>query len=629
MNSDLGTELYEDGFSEEDKIDVSLLDKQTILDNDIFRNIFAINDQLVRTNKIVELEEHAKKLNVLRSFDKKLKAYQADYIQQFKQQGSNRIQFTNPPTKSTLKCGKWKCEDTGITKTILSANAIPITITACPHPIMPIERLINVDDNTEKIQLAFYKDNKWQTIVVDRNTIANKSSIIQLANRGIEVNSENAKDLVCYLADLINLNINTIKVSKSIDRAGWVENEFAPYIDGIKYDGDIAFKDLYESIKENGSYSEWKKHLIELRKYCKETHLLIAASFASPLIKLLGLNCFILHIWGTSGTGKTVALMAAMSVWGDPNQGKLVRTLNSTQTALNRCASFLNNLPFAGDELQVIKKQTDDFEKMIMTLTEGISRMTGTQYGNGINKVLTWNNIFMFTGEEPIIKSNFGEGTVNRVIEAKCGRMIENGNYTANFLRDNYGFAGKEFVYKLPEKDNLKQMFEEIKVKILNEYDTTNKQADNISVILLADKISTDLIFKDDNYLTIKDVKNYIVSKDQLDLSNRAYEEIIDWISANSNKFKEDSLTEIWGVFKDNKCYVNKKILTKMLNDIHIDFDSIKSKLFEKGYIEKNTKENEFTVAYRISGTITRCIAIKLPITNSDLNNKNDEELPF
>lgn len=620
MKEDLGEKLLEAGFGQEEIED---LDKASILNKDTFDSIFLIDDQVARTSRLVQLQEKARELGCIRSFDKLLKAYQTQYVQSFKQRGSNVIKFTNSPIND-LKCGKWDCTDMGVSKTIMGTGMIPQTIIACPHPILPTARLINVDDNTEKIELAFYKDGKWQHLTVDRNTIANKSNIINLSNRGIEVNSENAKDLVNFLAEIISLNIDSIPVSKSIDRVGWVENEFAPYIDGIKYDGDLAFKDLYEAIKEKGNYDMWKKHLIELRKYNKETRLLIASSFASPLIKILGLNSFIMHIWGTSGTGKTVALMVAMSVWGDPNQGKLVRTLNSTQTALNRCASFLNNLPFAGDELQIIKNQVDNFDKMIMTLTEGISKMTGTQYGGGVNKVLTWNNIFLFTGEEPIIKSNFGEGTVNRVIEVKCGKMIENGNKTSNLLRENHGFAGKEYIQNLPSKQELQKQFEEIKIQILDKYDTTNKQSDNISVILLADKLSTDLIFKDENYITIEDIKNYIVMKDELDLSTRAYNEIIDWISANSNKFKEDSLTEIWGIIKDNKCYANKKILTKMLSDVHIDFDAIKNKLFDNGYIEKD-KNGQYTANYRINGNQTRCVVFNLIIENQNQN----IEIPF
>ena len=185
--------------------EISELTKEEILDEKIFETIFGTENQIARTRLIVALGDKARELGVARSFDKLLKAYQTEYAQQFKQKGSNTIQFTRPPIEN-LKCGKWECVDAGVTKSSMSAGMIPTTIIACTHPILPVERLINVDSETEKIKLAFFKDNKWQYITVERSMVANKSNIIQLSDRGIEVNSENAKDLVSYIAEVVSLN---------------------------------------------------------------------------------------------------------------------------------------------------------------------------------------------------------------------------------------------------------------------------------------------------------------------------------------------------------------------------------------------------------------------------------------
>ena len=80
----------------------------------------------------------------------------------------------------------------GIKKEVIN-NLVPQKIVACQHPILPVERLSNLDDGTEKIKIAFYKDGYWKDFVVNRSMVANKSNIIQLADRGIEVTSENAK----------------------------------------------------------------------------------------------------------------------------------------------------------------------------------------------------------------------------------------------------------------------------------------------------------------------------------------------------------------------------------------------------------------------------------------------------
>lgn len=260
--------------------EVDELDKISILDEKIFKHVLQVTDPIQRTRLLVELQEKAKELKVLKSFNQMFKAYQSDQNAKFKQKGSNVINFTNPPIND-LKCGKWQALDTGIKRTQLT-NFEAQTVEACSHPIMPVERLINIENDLEKVKLAFYKDNRWQDLVIEKNTIASKNKILQLANRGIEVNENNAKELITFLADVITLNPNEIPVNKGIGRLGWIDNIFSPYTSKLKYDGDLSFKSSFECVKQKGDFEEWKKECIKLRKN-KVAHLLLAASFQHHL----------------------------------------------------------------------------------------------------------------------------------------------------------------------------------------------------------------------------------------------------------------------------------------------------------------------------------------------------------
>lgn len=629
---ELSEQLMNEGFTPFGEIEE--LTKEKILDKEIFEHIFSIENQLARTELIVKLEERAKQLGVIRSFDKLLKAYQTEFAQKFKQRGSNVIQFTQPPIEN-LKCGKWECNDTGVTKSVMGAGMIPQTIVACPHPILPVERLINVDSETEKIKLAFFKDNKWQYITIERSIVANKSNIIQLSDRGVEVNSENAKDLVSYIADVVSLNAKEIPVNRSTDRLGWIENEFAPYVDDLKYDGDIAFKDVYASVKEVGDYEEWKKVCREIRKESKIAHLLLASSFASVLNEILGVLPFVVHIWGGTGTGKTVGLMLAMSVWGNPEVGKLVRTLNATQVALARYASFVHDIPFAGDELQTIKNRWDSFDNLVMYLTEGVDRGRGKAYG-GIELLKQWNCCFLFTGEEPITKATSGGGVKNRVIEVEATeKVIADGNYISNFVRKNYGYAGKDFINNIPKQEDLQKRYREIFQEILQKTDTTDKQAMAMATILLADEISTDLIFKDEK-LTVEDVSNWLTSTKDVDVSTRAYEWTMNWISQNINKFKENESGEIWGKYIEDQdiCLVNKSLYAEALNKAGFDFTAVIRKFADRNQIERNT-QGKFTHSTKAFGVKANYIKFKLEPEKSDIAYEENYEqqemadLPF
>ncbi len=628
---ELSEQLENEGFT---PFEFDELTKDNITDKEIYQHIFSMDNQLARTTLIVKLEEKAKELGCIRSFDKLLKAYQTEYVQSFKQRGSNSIQFTKPPIDN-LKCGKWECQDTGVTKSIIGAGMIPQTVVACSHPILPVERLINVDTETEKIKLAFFKDNKWQYITVDRSIVANKSNIIQLSDRGIEVNSENAKDLVSYIADVVSLNAKEIPVSRSTDRLGWIENEFAPYVDDLRYDGDIAFRDVYSSIRKMGDYEKWKEECRKVREKSKIAHILLASSFASVLNQRLGVLPFVVHIWGGTGTGKTVGLMLAMSVWGNPEVGKLVRTLNATQVALARYASFVHDIPFAGDELQTIKNRWDSFDNLVMYLTEGVDRGRGKAYG-GIELLKEWNCCFLFTGEEPITKATSGGGVKNRVLEIEATeKVIEDGNFVSNFVRKNYGYAGEEFVKNIPNQEELQERYRKIFQDILKETDTTDKQAMAMATVLLADEISTDLIFKDEK-LEIEDVRKWLTSIKEVDVSARAYEWTMNWISQNINRFKENENGEIWGKYIENEdlCLVNKSVYTDALNKAGFDFTAVIRQFADRNQIERNSqgKFTHFTRAFGIKGAY---IKFRLEPNKSDIAYEQDyeqqeiEDLPF
>lgn len=616
-------ELREMGFM---PFEIEKLTRESILERDVFDYLFTIIDHMEHTEILVQLRSRARKLGVARDFDTLYKAHQLAFIQKNKQAGSNVIEFTDCPLPG-LKCGKWECTDLGVHKEIIN-NFVPQKVTACQHPILPIERLSNLDDGTEKIKIAFYKDGYWKDFVVNRSMVANKSNIIQLADRGIEVTSENAKDLVAYISDVVTLNMGDIPVHKSISRLGWIEDDFAPYVEGVKYDGDIAYRDMYDSIAPAGDYEKWKNKMLFLRKN-KILRLLLASSFASPLVERLGILPFVVHVWGGTGAGKTVGIMAAMSVWGNPEIGKLVRSMNATQVSLGRTASFLHSVPFAGDELQIIKSRWDNYDQLIMFLTEGIDRGRGKAYG-GIEELKQWRCCFLFSGEEPITKDGSGGGAKNRVIEIECTEnVVDDGNAIANLVRENYGYAGKEYIQHLPDRRELQERYREIFKKVLEECDTTEKQAMAMSAILLADKLSCEIIFRDVP-LKISDIKDYLRSKADVDVPTRAYEWVVSWVARNTNRFtNQDNNGEIWGKIDldNNCCMVLKDVLTEQMGKAGFEYPAVVRKWAENGYIERNSQGRYYfnTHVYGIKGNYVKIVFN----IEENIVDENFETLPF
>ena len=109
----------------------------------------------------------------------------------------------------------------------------------------------------------------------------------------------------------------------------------------------------------------------------------------------------------------------------------------------------------------------------------------------GVEETKTWHNSFLFSGEEPITKSNSRAGSKNRVIEIEVEKkIIENGNQAVTFLTSNYGHAGKKLIDYLLSTDQqkLKEEYERY-FSELCQMDTTEKQAMAMACILVADHI--------------------------------------------------------------------------------------------------------------------------------------------
>lgn len=625
---------------------VAELQRSDQFPDEIFYHIFEIEDIVQREQYIEALKNKARELRRYNEFNSILKAYFTDY-QQRMHRTDNVTRFTGQPLQ--LECGKWIAADQGIFTEKMDTRGFTTKIMACPHPILPTEILENVDTAESRVTLSYFKYGEWKSITVNKEVCADNSAIVKaLGKYSIDITSENAKYLVQYISDCIGFNPATLKPKKSINRLGWSGNEFMPYATDIVFDGGQEYESVYKNICEHGDYSVWREHCGTLRKNII-VRMAFAASAASVLIELVNALPFVFHIWsGESGTGKTVAIMAAISIWGNPKMGGLVKTMNTTKVGIMRSAAFLYSLPFAGDELQTLKnKWTTNFDELIYQITEGVDKVRGKARG-GIEDTMTWHNSFLFTGEEPVTKNNSRAGSKNRVIELEVeGKLMENGNHTVSVITENYGYAGKRLVEYLQSTETRK-LQEEYKRQFdaMCELDTTEKQAMAMACILVADHILTELIFTDETALTIKDVEPYLRSAKEVDVAERAYETVLNWIAKNPVRFQSPigpdatNKGEVWGKIDGDEnsveapiAVINKDVLCNFLDQSGFDYTAVSRKWATRNYIVRNS-QGKFIHQTKVWGIKASYIKINM---QSDLETdhegfvKVDEQmsLPF
>ena len=563
--------------------------------DEIFYEIFEIEDGVERTQYIEALRGTARRLKRVSEFNNILRSFQRDYDQKMRQTG-NKTRFTEQPLE--LDCGEWQADDLGVRAIRYDKNFTKVPVLACSHPILPVEILKNVDTATERITLAYSKSGDWQSITVDRAVCANVNKIVDaLSQFGIEVTSDNAKSLVRYISDCVGLNPKTLEPKKSINRLGWVGSFFTPYAEDIRYEGDMDYEVIFKNVRQSGDFKTWLDLCQKLRENLP-LRMIMSASFASVLLEPLKVLPFVLHVWGTTGTGKTVALMVAMSIWGNPKMGGLVKTMNMTRNAIMRNAAFLCSIPFAGDELQTIKdKWQGNFDQLIYQITEGVDRGRAKARG-GVDETKTWKNSFLFTGEEPITKANSGGGSKNRVIEiAIDGPLIEDGHYVSSVVQENYGFAGRKLVEYLQEIDTgkLVERYREL-FDGLCKLDTTDKQAMAMACLLLADELAVQLFWPEDPPLAISQVKQYLQSTKEIDVAGRAFQAVLNWAAKNPVRFEdpkaEDSPNkgEVWGKIDGDVLIVNRDVLLEFLDRNGYDYTAVSKKWAERGLIQRNSQ---------------------------------------
>lgn len=528
-----------------------------------------------------------------------------------------------------LQCGEWECSEHGVSRNTMKGKEV-----ACSHPIFPVERLRNIDTGLVQYRLAFVRSKAQktlQTIVVDSETISTSRSIVKLSNMGISVTSTTASALVDFLAKVRDLNYDVIPETKSISRMGYIPGEgFMPYVDGgVAFDGDSSFRGLYDSIiDQSGTLDAWCNAMTEIRKGSTEARIVLAASFASPVLSVVGSLPFFVHLWGGSGNGKSVSLMVAASVWGNPAPGRYVQTFNSTQVGQERTAAFLNHLPFCIDELQLTRDAKGKTNFDVYQLAEGVGRTRGRRDG-GIDAAPTWRCCFITTGESPIVSGSAGAGAVNRVIDIECSaekKIVEDGKGLASKLTQNYGHAGPTFVFKLYKSEEMQKQVREIYHDFYHELcqgDSTEKQAMAAAVILTGDYLATRWIFEDDRELTVDDMRRFMASKESVSAGHRAYTWLRDWVASSFNHFNRDTAVatgEVYGDLDSDMAYIIPSVFKSALSEAGFSDRAVLSYLREKRLIVTG-KSDEFTKLKRCGGAVRRYIWLRL--------DDPPEEIPF
>ena len=190
------------------------------------------------------------------------------------------------------------------------------------------------------------RDGSWQQRVVDRGTICDARTIVELSSLGLPVTSNNARTLVQFLAEYEALNLPRLPATHVASKMGWqgedgsdgflwgrhlitangiILNDEGALVGSVekgrvRFRGaDIGDDQLAGGFYAAGTHDGWITAITPLTDYPR-ARLALYTSFVPPLLMILRSANFGLDFAGQTTIGKTTALRVAALASGATRQ---------------------------------------------------------------------------------------------------------------------------------------------------------------------------------------------------------------------------------------------------------------------------------------------------------------------
>lgn len=619
--------------------EILTFDESRLSDKETLYAIYEEQEPFERQRLLNTLKDRASELKCARKVAALIKAFEAELKAQLRSDNGNRKTDFGYPYADEYYCGAWIADNNGVRIATLIGEQV-----ACYHPILPVERLHNLETQTEKIKLAYKRNGVWHEITVGKDVSASASKIVALAQYGVAVTSENAKWLVKFLADLENFN--EIPVKNSTSKLGWSGEQFLPFDHAVAFDSSTKFGEIVKAVAPMGSWDIWMQTVSAIRRKGRfEPRLVMAASFASVLLKPLNLLPFVLNLSSGTGAGKTVALMLATSIWANPGEHRYLVEVEATQVGFEVRLDVLNNLPLMIDDFSKIEdKFKDRFTDLIYMLTSG----RGKDRANvdlGLNASKTWCNATIGAMEKPLTNDSMRGGAINRVLDfaASDGKIFGEGkeaNALVETLKENYGMAGREFVRIVQEIGfaELAAMRREIEDEIRGiaaeqSSEKEDKQILPLSAILLADRLTADRLFHDDVYLDAREMVRQLADIDATSDYRRAYEFIMSWVNVHIKEFDGGNDPDrhgglVSGFFRDGYVCIFKSAMGKIANEGGFNVKAFYRDAKTKGTVDWDRKHNRNPKVEKLGSSSARVYKIKMEVFEGDEAESDFMDIP-
>ena len=181
-------------------------------------------------------------------------------------------------------------------------------------------------------------------------------------------------------------------------------------------------------------------------------------------------------------------------------------------------------------------------------------------------------------------------------------------------VKRNYGHAGREFVDVLKDIgwDTVREIQQGF-LRQLADDDKMQKQSLSLSIILTADKLATDYLFKDRQYISLEEAREVLVDRDELSDNERCYQYVLDKVAMNPARFDDKvENVEKWGTIENGYAIIYTTAFTALCKEGGFSRASFLSWANRKGLLQAEAGGKKMDKLKSFKGNKVRCVFLKL-----------------
>ena len=336
------------------------------------------------------------------------------------------------------------------------------------------------------------------TITIPQRAVVSKDETVKaLAQQNIiaAFGAGNDKNLFEYVRACVEQSSTNKAAVKVPSNYGWQEDDTYVFAGKIysKSAPPISvpmpgLENIVANTKPTGSIEAWRAFINLLIHKKMYAHLAVMlAGAGAPLMRFTGIYGMTYHCGSTeSGTGKTLALEAAASVWGHPTHYRTGK--GTSPVAMQQRLGLLNSNPLITDE--ITSKNRNNFEwfpEFLLDMTEGRGK---ERMESGSNKerlnLSTWMTVAIMSSNTHAVdmltggRTHSSEGEMRRLLEFIMDQPLTWEPHEIEIvksLQHNYAIAGHMLVeYMAKNVDMLKTLVPDIVTNMYKEFEATNDE---------------------------------------------------------------------------------------------------------------------------------------------------------